>query len=724
MSIKNKNKDNLKDHGGVELVAPAVAHTSDDSLRFWTGHPTENTLIDLNEFANGTSATSNPTGGGAWGGGFSGRPELIAELASAIQARCSLITKKTSNGWLVALRHLWRVCDEVESTITPEGHTVDRLTSVRHFTHLHEAALHRAKVDRTYFYRIANVINDVRRLLRLGGLMWTTPKGGEPNRLLIPDSHAKALKIGIKRDWERVRKTWERHDAIRAGIEPDTLNEFEKQNPSVVQNYAEQNGILQQHWLHFERVQKCTDELNPTRSELYEGRSQHFHNHRGFYVSQVRAIVFPTAEEAHIAFHSALMRSGWNPSTLINGIDATFPQSIFKHPKDTKQIVLSADAKEGDEPDNAEDFEEFNMQGSKRRAGGRLQFCTGLKKDPDSPPNIVAAYLERTKELRTQLHKDVKQASIEYERLVAQDANKEAIERQFKRIQTLQQGTRNVWLYVDYRGDINWLDGTEWRRFSSPDSPRLKGVCSYLELVTWRLNAQRATHGEDPIAVVTPSDFRDMYARWVYVQSGGNILAVMIALGHARLKSTDGYVNNNIFNAENDETVRKFMTHLFDELAVGRLDLTILAQLVRHGAMTDEMNARLTEYRTLTRSRIKVACADLRTPPIHVDPDHVEGKRCETHRCLKECPHARFLPESLDGIAMRVEELTVISDHMSIDAWIKGGFDKELEAGEYLLAELYAPEEVEKVRTHWQGKILAGKHLVPGVGLVRRQEAA
>jgi hypothetical protein len=259
----------------------------------------------------------------------------------------------------------------------------------------------------------------------------------------------------------------------------------------VVQNYAEQNGILKQHWLHFERVQKRTGKQNPTSGELYEGKTKKFHTYRGFYVSTARAIVFPTSEEAHIAFHSALMRSGWNPSTLINGIDATFPQSIFKHPKDTKQMVLSADAKEGDEPDNEEEFEEFNMQGSKRRAGGRLQFCTGLKKDPDSPPNIVAAYLERTKELRTQLHKDVKQASIEYERLVAQDANKEAIERQFKRIQTLQQGTRNVWLYVDYRGDINWLDGTEWKRFSSPDSPKLNGLCSYLELVTWRLNAQR-----------------------------------------------------------------------------------------------------------------------------------------------------------------------------------------------------------------------------------------
>jgi hypothetical protein len=114
------------------------------------------------------------------------------------------------------------------------------------------------------------------------------------------------------------------------------------------------------------------------------------------------------------------------------------------------------------------------------------------------------------------------------------------------------------------------------------------------------------------------------------VQSGGNIIAVMIALGHSSLRSTGGYVNNNIFSAEDDEAIRKFMTSLFNELSIGRLDLTILAQLVRHGPMTDEMLARLTEYRSLTRSRVNVACADIRNPPLSVDPGHIEGKRCST----------------------------------------------------------------------------------------------
>lgn len=722
MSIKNKNKDNLKDHGGVELVAPAVAPTSDDPLRFWTGHPTENFLVDLHVFADGQSITGNPTGAGAWAGAFAARPELIAELAPAIQARLTLASRETCKSYRGAIRKFWRACEELESTVTPDGRSMDRLTSVRGLSHLHEAVMHQAKFERSQFGTVRNLLNDTRLLLRLPILVWTSPRQGEPNRQLIPDDHAKALKIGIKRDWEQVRKTWERHDAIRRGEEPETLNEYEKQDKAIVQEYAAQNAMLRENWTYFKRIQQTSGKVHPTTEHVFEETAKSSLVDRGLYVSQMRAIAFPTAEEAHIAFHAALMRSGWNPSTLITGIDATLTSSIFQHPKDSKQTVLSVEEKEGDKPDTAEDLEELTLQGSKRRAGGRLQFCVGLKKDPDSPPNIVAAYLERTKELRAQLHEDVIAAKVEYERLKAQDASQEAIGRQFKRLLTLQQGTRNIWLYLSYQGDINWLDGLKWSASAFALEKKNRGT--YIEQVTSQLNFKRTTRGEDPIAVVTPSDFRDIYARWVYIQTGGNIIAVMIALGHASLRSTDPYIDSNIFSAENDEAVRKFMTHLFDQLAVGRLDLTILAQLVRHGPMTDEMLTRLTEYRSLTRSRVKVACADVRNPPASVDPDHVEGKRCGTHRCLKECQHARFLPESLDGIAMRIEELTVISDHISIDAWIKGGFNKELVAGEYLLAKLYAPEEVEKARTHWRENILAGKHVVPGVGLIHHQEAA
>jgi hypothetical protein len=718
MSIKNKNKDHLKEHGSAELVIPVISPVSDDPLRFWTGHSTENTLIDLYEFADGATKTSNPCGGGRWGGAYSGRPELIAEVSCAIQARLMFKTEETCSQYLKALRKFWRMCDQLESAIGPDGRTIDRLISVRDLTHLHEVEMNRVKFNETQFLCAKSIFDDTRRLLRLGVLAWTTPKRGNPDRQLIPDAHAKALKIAIKRDWESVRKTWARNDAIRQGLEPDTLNEYEKQDEKIVRVYNEENQRLRANWLYFHRIQQSSNSTLPSKKQLYGGRSSGYFDSRGLNVAKMPYVAFPTVEEAHIAFHSALMRSGWNPSTLIAGIDATQPDSVFQHPKDAKQRVLAVDD-DASADGNAEVFEEYNMQGTKRRAGGRLQFCMGLKKDPDSPPNIVAAYLERTKQLRIQLHQDLMDARSRYQRLLLANGPDREIERQFKCLQTLEQGTRNVWLYVDARGTINWLDGSNWSAFNLNVSFKVNVAISYLEIVTKRINEQRKTCGEESIAVVTPSDFRDIYARWVYLQSGGSVLAVMLALGHARLQSTDYYLTNNVFTSEDDEVVRKFMTHLFDELAIGRLDLTILAQLVRHGPLDDEMLARLTEYRKLTRSRIKVACADVKNPPANVDPGHVEGNRCGTHCCLRLCANARFLPESLDGIAMRVEELMVICDHISLDAWIKGGFDKELEAGEYLLSDLFAPGDVDIARARWHNKILAGQHVVPSVGIVR-----
>ena len=84
MSIRTKNKDHLKEHGGVELVQALLVPTNDGPLRFWTNHPSENSLVDLHIFAVGESDHPHPNGAGKWSGTFSGRKELISELAPII----------------------------------------------------------------------------------------------------------------------------------------------------------------------------------------------------------------------------------------------------------------------------------------------------------------------------------------------------------------------------------------------------------------------------------------------------------------------------------------------------------------------------------------------------------------------------------------------------------------------------------------------------------------
>lgn len=718
MSIRNKDKDHLKQHSGLELIEPVLAPASDDPLRFWTQHPIEPTFVDLRMFADGESKNPNPSGGGIWAGPFSGRPELIAELAPAIQARLTLAPSGTCSGYTNALRMFWRAFDQLEITKTTGGYTIERLTSVRDLTYLHEAAAHRARIDPTRFSKFVAIADDVRRLMHLGPLLWTTPSYAVPDRLLIPEEQAKALKIAIKQDWEKVRKEWTRNGAIVRGEEPDTLSLWEKQDSTIVSQYAEQNEKRRRNLRHLERIQKNTGRNLPTPEQLRDGVSN-LASYTGLEASLMRSIAFPTLEEADIAFHAALISSGWNPSTLVTGIDASLPERIFQHPKDANQSVLVIDSPK----DRGNDSEEITMQGCKRRAGGRMQFCMGLKKNPASPPAIVAAYIERSATLREQLRQDCKDARAELAHLKAEGAPKAAVERQFKRVRSLQQGQRNVWLYASSNGKVKWIDGKVWSRYEKKLGSKRKKH-SYLDGVIARLNLERAARNEPAIGRVTPSDFRDIYARWVYNQTGGNILSVMVALGHTSLRSTNHYTDNNIFNSEADESMRRFITNLFQELEKGRIDLTILAQLVRHGPLTPEMQERLEDYRCLMRSRVKVGCADVKHPPEHIEPDHMEGKWCGTHRCLRDCPNARFLPESVEGIAMCVEELIVMSDLLPMETWKRGDFQKELEAGEYLLADLYPQDAVDKARTYWRQKIASGQHVVPGVGLIHSQESA
>lgn len=707
MSIGKKNKDHLEEHSSVTLVTPVTAPRSDDPLRFWTEHLTENTLVDLYPFADGQNQKPHPRGCGNWAGPFSGRPELIRQLAPAIHARLLMASPSTVELHRVALRAWWRLLDALEATLGPNGQPVPKVKSLVDLNELHEATAHRFRMTHSNFNTFLSLVNAARKLHRprLPLLPWIPPKPRNQDRHLIPEDQAQALKILLKQDWESVRRTWARYDAIRFGDRPTKLSKNETLDEQTREEYAEDERLLK-NWEHFHRIQEAAGRPLPTSAQLLDGKNRSSLWFQGIEVRLARAILFPTVEDADIAFHLALAGSGWNPSTLAR-IDASKPTLIFDHPKTSSQTVLSTEE------------ETITIKADKPRARGKTQFCIGLKKNPASPPAIVATYLKRSALLREQLRDDLESVKTELARLQTTGATRVAIERQFKRVQRLQEGIRSAWLYVDSTGNINWLNWKIWKRYGTGT----KGASvSYLVRVVDRLNEDRAKRGKPLVDHITPSDFRDIYARWVHVQTGGNVLAVMLALGHAGPRSTNNYLENNIFNAENDEHVRRFMAHLFAELEKGRVDLTILAQLVRNGPLTPEMQGRLEEYRHLMRTRMSVGCTDPRRPPAHIAPNHREGKLCGTQRCLHECPNARFLPESLDGIAMRVEELVTLSDHLPRETWLHGEFTQELENGEYLLAELYPPGMVAAARKTWRDKIARGEHLPPGLGFTAARQ--
>lgn len=698
MSIDKKNKDNLKVNGEVSPASPRPLK-SNDPLKFWTNHPTENALLDLHPFADGEFQNPNPrTGSGNWGGPFTGRPVLIAELAPAIQARCILVGSGRVENYLGALRAWWRLFDAIESDSVATDGINHQVSSVAYLSVLHEAVAKQRNMSPQLFRDFLTVADDTRRFLRLPPLGWIPPAQRKGESHLIPEHQARAIKTALKQDWECVRKTWARYDRVMAEADRRAAGES-----SV--DLGDDERLLK-NWQHFQTIQQKTGLTLPSGDQLLGDRkSASYLCTNGLERRVMRAIRFPTAKEADIAFHLALMNSGWNPSTLAK-VDADAPYLTRNHPKNADQLVLSID-------DTDEETEEETLRADKARAGGSTQFCIGQKSQPSSAPMVVAAYLTRTALLREVVKADYKAAERQLAHLRNGDASQEAIAALLMRVQTLRQWSHSVWLYVDHKGKIACLKMQCWKRYLNVEGGT---QLSYLDVVRQRLNAQRPA--DDQILNITPADFRDIYARWVYIQSSGNILAVMLALGHASIETTVGYLRYKIYKVEQDEQVRRFMIHLFDGLGRGEVDLTKLAQLVRHGKITPEMEARLAEYRALQRSRIGMGCADPRHPPAHVAPGHVPGRLCGTNRCLKRCEHARFLPEAMDGVAMRVEELMVMSDHLPREPWLKGGFQDELEMGEDLLDNLFPSTAVAEARAAWRARILAGEHMIPGLGLL------
>lgn len=707
MNKANEHEENNKDHlkkGVVAGLIPIHFPKSDGPLLFWTNSASENTLVDLRPFEIGVLEKDKYSTN--WGGGFSGRPVLIAELAPVLRALCEQRSKKTTETLLTSLRAWWRLFDLVENSPPVAGRSFAKVVSVSDISRIHEVAGHKngiGYVNFRFFTKAADIARMAQGLPELG---WIFPAASQPSRQIIPDDMSRELKIAIKQDWEMVRNTWEKNDKIRTEAECRARGE----SASVLD---EDETIRLKNWQYYREIQKKYGVLIPSGRDLEGGwGSDGPLARRGLNRTLMRSIAFPNVEEADIAFHVALIHSGWNPSTMLR-VDANNPFLIGSHPKSNEQLVLNA------ESDDFKDGEsdEITLHASKPRARGQTQYCMGKKSHLASAPAVVNEYLKRVRPLREIVRKELISAQKEYNRLIAINAKAEEIARQLKIVQKLQFDSRSVWLYLDREANVASLRiSKNWNRY--PLGKGRKKFESYLDRVRNRLNRRRAEKGLVLIPKVVPSDFRDIFSRWIYLSTNGNLLAVQMSLGHRRMATTGLYLDNNIFASESDEAVRRWGTNFFEELGQGRVDLTILAQVVRHGPLTEEMESRLNDYRQLLLSRVGARCVDPRNPPPALVPDHIAGRLCGTQRCLIDCRNAKFLPESLNSIAMRCEELLVMMDYLPRESFLRGRFDQELESAEVLLQELFQAEAVADARAVWRQRIAAGEHLIPELGRI------
>lgn len=685
MSIREYNKDHLKEHTGVKspTLDILVVPESDDPLIFWTRNETYPAQINLHSLATG-KATGDRCNVNFIP--YTGRPDLIRQLAPAIKDFLLAARPKTVDNCISSLRAWWRVLDAVEDAAEKAGKHMARVEDVRQLTIIHSEFAHRNGMGRASFTTFRGIADTTRLALGARALYWQSPETPDAQRHQPPEEQVKALRLALKRACRGVLAKWSQVDQVT-----------ESSNPP--EDPEERN--LYHHAKHMRAMQRKYGKVLPTPDELRDGVDEgDYKKKTGLSMMTLRETAFPTRWDADAAYHLCLCNTGWNPSTLL-ALDVT-KKILFTHPKDDhdnphKRFVLTP--------------ETYALTGEKARAGNKEQMVFGLWKTEGGPGHIIRTYIERVAPLRNLLKERVVEEKRRYAELLRDGAPYEERANQFERVQRLEQGCRSVWLYVNKYADITWLCAKQNEGHTNEQGKKV----TFVDVVLNQLNAERAKRSELLIPHVTPSDFRDFFATFVWRISGGSILAVKRALGHAQLRTTAGYLDNNILNKEADDTARDFLNVLVGELGKGRLDLTILAHLHRHGAVTREMEQRLAEHRALARSRMKIACRDPRNPPPQIRAAG-EGL-CDDNRCLL-CPeNAVLLPESYDGIAMRVEEILALKANLPIETWINADYPIELKNNLAALR-LFDLNLVLKSRRKWAAAIASGEHLVPGVPII------
>ncbi len=692
MSIRKYKKDHLKEHAGLALSSPARVDTpqSGDPLVFWTQHETEPCEVNLHPFASGQD--KNPNGRGPKFVAFTGRPELIRQLAPAIEDALSYAAKKTVESYKFSLREWWRVLDAVEAAAAKAGQPMIRVEDIRLLTHVFSDFAHRSGMDRHFFGIFRKLVNSTCLVLGIRQTYWVSPENQDTQKHIPPQEQLKAMRIAIKRTCRSVLERWAQSDRL-SQIDTEPEDQHERR--------------LWQHVKYMRNIQKKTDKVLPTNAELCDGTKQTTLNNRGILFGPLRESVFPSHKDADAVWHLCLLYTGWNSSTL-NTLDVT-KKFLFDHFKDDpndphKRFVLNPQT--------------YELVGTKERAGGKEQVVTGQWKTLDGPGHLIKTYLERVAPLRELLKQRLAQEQLKYMQM--EDAGYTARTAQFAQVKTLEQGCRSVWLYVNLDGKINWISNkpTMSGSVNRKQVPFLSEVVHLVNTQRAAISANRAKNNEAqlpplaPIPHVAPRNFRVWFADYVYRNSNGNMLHLKKALNHSMLRTTSIYTDNNFLNQEASDAARHFLNILVDELDASRVDLTILAHLYRFGELTPEQEKHLAQARTLPKSRMNVACKDARNPPIHIKA--IANEACDVQRCLLCLENAVLLPESMDGITMRVEELRALQSFLPIEVWIEEGYEIELKNNQIALRN-FDLNQVLAARKKWVKAIVGGEHYVPGL---------
>lgn len=697
------HKDHLQSKLGILSLARTaeIDLDSDQPLIFWTRSRLKPYLVDLTEFAEGIDEED-----GASAEPYRGRRELIEQLAPAFKVRHILAAPRTIETIKAGLRKWWRLFDSIEATQAKDlkpGDVVQRVSSVLDLGPLHGSKAVQSAMSRNDFHSFV-VLADI-TLIALGTrrrLHWPSPAARQRQIAVVPPSEdIKSLYHAIKDDWHTAKHRWIIADGLLAGAEnggfspeesPDAIHLLKEYERCVLQGAEVQCEERRQRYLRqcaherslmvaladWRTAAKQAGTVDLVRRSLGGPASSLVSTGSSLGIARVAESMYPNGTDIRSAFHLCLAVGGINISVLTDlrldlraGLDV--PTDLAGPMADEvrrRNWVLERCPFLVESPIPGE----YYIEGWKDRSKSWVS-RTYKWKQRLTPGPILIELIIRTWSLRCALAERLAVAGKALLEARSRHATKDEINRLREDVHELERAVVSPWIYRGARA-ICWLDGTDFHAVTAAKS--------YLDVVTDRINAKRRELGVREIVLMDPRRFRDAYAAWALNVSGGEVLAVMVALDHRRLATTGTYLENTAIRSRVLKKYRTFSNALFNSLGEGVLDPTRIAMETRYASDRDEersrMADRLTEYRAVVKSRYGVGCRNPRSPSKHADPTfEADGiKVCSTHRCMLCKENAIVTPEAYPGLMLRQAELEIIEENTPVASFRLSMFEAEL----------------------------------------------
>jgi hypothetical protein len=254
VSIIKYNKDHLKAHSGVNSATTAKIDAPDsfDTLIFWTRHEKDPCEVDLTPLATGQVNTP----GKRRMVPFSGRPELIRQLAPAIEEVLLWAAKATVKGYIDSLRDWWRVFEAVEVAAATAGEPMTRVVDVRLLTNVHSDFAQGSGMNRQTFGKFRTLVDITRTAMGVRQTYWGSPENPDAQKHMPPEEQRRALRFAVKRTCRSVLERWAKSDRLsQSNTEPEDSKEAE----------------LYRNVHYMRNIQKKTGKVLPSTDELYDG---------------------------------------------------------------------------------------------------------------------------------------------------------------------------------------------------------------------------------------------------------------------------------------------------------------------------------------------------------------------------------------------------------------------------------------------------------------------